>query len=190
VLVDTGHLFNLGVLKRSIEKDGLDLRDIDLLILSHGHPDHCEATSKLQELTGARIAMHELEEKCLSNHTLYGSIPSFKVDFHLADQLDIGGVKLQILHTPGHTPGSISIYWPDRGVLFTGDVVFNRGIGRADLYGGDVKALKQSIESLSKLEVEYLLPGHHYGFPPDHMGLIKGRKEVKLNFSYVKSFFK
>lgn len=189
VLVDPGHLFNLGDLTRSIVKDGLNLRDIDLIILSHGHSDHCEATPKLQELTGASIAMHRLEEKCLSNYTLYGRIPKFKVDFHLADQLDTGSIKLQILHTPGHTPGSVSFYWSDRGVLFTGDVVFYRGMGRTDLYGGDIQMLKQSIELLSKLEVECLLPGHHYGFPPSHIGLIKGREEVENNFEYLKRFF-
>ncbi len=189
VLVDPGHLFNLGDLTGSIVKDGLNLRDIDLIILSHGHSDHCEATPKLQELTGARIAMHRLEEKCLPNYTLYGRIPKFKVDFHLADQLDMGSIKLQIYHTPGHTPGSVSFYWSDRGVLFTGDVVFYRGMGRTDLYGGDIQMLKQSIEFLSKLEVECLLPGHHYGFPPSHIGLIKGREEVENNFEYLKRFF-
>lgn len=189
MLVDPGYLFNLSDLTRSIVKDGLNLRDVDLIILSHGHPDHCEATSKLQELTGAKIAMHRLEEKCLASYTPYGRIPRFKVDFHLADQLDMGSIKLQILHTPGHTPGSVSFYWSDREVLFTGDVVFCRGMGRADLYGGDIQALKHSIEFLSKLQVEYLLPGHHYGFSSSHIGLIKGRKEVENNFEYLKKFF-
>jgi glyoxylase-like metal-dependent hydrolase (beta-lactamase superfamily II) len=189
VLVDPGHLFNLGDLTRSIVKDGLNPRDIDLIILSHGHPDHCEATSKLQELTGARVAMHRLEEHCLSKYTVYGRIPGFSVDFHLADQLDMGSITLQILHTPGHTPGSVSLYWSERGVLLTGDVVFYRGLGRGDLYGGDIQALKRSIELLSKLDVEYLLPGHHYGFPPSHIGLIKGREEVENNFEYLKRVF-
>jgi glyoxylase-like metal-dependent hydrolase (beta-lactamase superfamily II) len=190
VLVDPGHLFNLGDLTRSIVADGLNLRNIDLIILSHGHPDHCEATSKLQELTGARIVMHRLEEKCLSKYTLYGRIPKFNIDIRLADQLDLGRITLQILHTPGHTPGSVALYWSDSGVLFTGDVVFYRGMGRADLYGGDVQALKQSIEFLSNLDVEYLLPGHHYGFPSNHIGLIKGSAEVEHNFEYLKKFFR
>jgi len=189
MLVDPGHLFNLENLLHAIQLDGLNIRDVDLIIISHGHPDHCEATSKLREITGAKVALHRMEEEYLLRYNMFEHIPKFKVDFHLAEKLDLGGIELEVLHTPGHSPGSISLYWPERKVLFTADVVFYEGVGRTDLLGGDPYALKQSIEKLARLEVEYLLPGHHYGFPVNHAGFIKGREAVQRNFANVRSFF-
>ena len=189
VLVDPGCSFNFENLIHSIRKDGLNIEDIDLIIISHGHPDHYEVTSQLGTFTKAKVAIHKIEKEYIFKHYIFGEKPNFKVDFVLADELDLNGLKLQILHTPGHSPGSISLYWPDGKALYTGDVVFYQAMGRTDILGGDTKALKQSIDLLSKLEVEYLLPGHHYGFPPNHQGFIRGKENVQKNFEYIKSMF-
>jgi len=77
----------------------------------------------------------------------------------------------------------VTIYWPDRQVLIAGDCIFYRSTGRADLPGGDPLILRQTIERLSKLEIEYLLSGHAYGHP----GIISGREEVQDNFRYVRN---
>ncbi|MEM2327357.1 MAG: MBL fold metallo-hydrolase, partial [Archaeoglobaceae archaeon] len=74
---------------------------------------------------------------------------------------ELGETKLEIIHTPGHSPGSICLYEPKRKWLFSGDTVFAYGsFGRYDLPGGDPEKLIKSIELLSKLEVENLYPGH------------------------------
>ncbi len=105
-------------------------------------------------------------------------LSDFEPDIVLqAGELIIGNLRFQIIHTPGHSPGSFCLYWPDRKALFTGDVVFNQGVGRTDLPGGDGQALKESILRLSHLDVEYLLPGH--GEP------ISGRDLVRSNFAEI-----
>jgi glyoxylase-like metal-dependent hydrolase (beta-lactamase superfamily II) len=93
----------------------------------------------------------------------------------------IGDVALRILLTPGHSPGSICIYWPLKKALFTGDVVFGGGIGRTDLLGGDGRLLKESIQRLATLDVEYLLPGHGE--------LLSGREAVKANFKMIEDYW-
>jgi glyoxylase-like metal-dependent hydrolase (beta-lactamase superfamily II) len=91
--------------------------------------------------------------------------------------LRVGDMKFQIIHAPGHSPGSICLYWPQEKALFTGDVIFYQGIGRTDLPGGDGQALKESIRRLSKLDVEHLLSGHGE--------IVSGAARVKRNFSEV-----
>jgi glyoxylase-like metal-dependent hydrolase (beta-lactamase superfamily II) len=86
-------------------------------------------------------------------------------------------MKFQVIHAPGHSPGSICIYWPQEKTLITGDVLFYQGIGRTDLPGGNGQTLKESIKSLSRLDVEHLLPGHGE--------VVSGRELVKRNFSEV-----
>ena len=76
------------------------------------------------------------------------------------ENLNLGGVDLKIFHTPGHSPESISIYWSDEKLLICGDLIFLGGVGRTDIGGGDVRSLKDSIERISKLDLEYILPGH------------------------------
>jgi glyoxylase-like metal-dependent hydrolase (beta-lactamase superfamily II) len=67
---------------------------------------------------------------------------------------------LSIFHTPGHSPGSATLYWPAQKALFTGDLIFKEGFGRTDLPGGDSATLKESIKRMAELDVELLLSGH------------------------------
>jgi glyoxylase-like metal-dependent hydrolase (beta-lactamase superfamily II) len=82
-------------------------------------------------------------------------------DFFLAEgDRRIGDTTIEVIATPGHLPGSFCFYWPDCRALFTGDVIFSQSIGRTDLPGGSGKLLKESIQRLSTLDVDCLLPGH------------------------------
>jgi glyoxylase-like metal-dependent hydrolase (beta-lactamase superfamily II) len=90
-------------------------------------------------------------------------------------------LTFQVIQTPGHSPGSVCIYWPDKKVLFTGDVAFNQGIGRTDLPGGDGQELKESIKRISLLDVEYLLSGHG--------DILSGREKVKANFGDIEEMW-
>jgi glyoxylase-like metal-dependent hydrolase (beta-lactamase superfamily II) len=88
---------------------------------------------------------------------------------------------MTVFHTPGHSPGSISIYWNSQKALFTGDLVFKEGLGRTDLPGGNGSMLKQSIKRLAELEVDYLLPGHG--------DIITGAEKVSKNFNEIEQFY-
>ncbi len=87
-------------------------------------------------------------------------MPELKVDFYLQEgELKLGSKTFQVIHTPGHSPGSISLYWQEKKALFTGDVIFPMGVGRTDFPGGDGNLLRESIERLAGLDAEFLLSG-------------------------------
>lgn len=142
-------------------------KDLDYLILTHSHFDHAAAAGDLKEL-GCKILMHKDEYELLKSQgftSIFFNIKfkPFKPDFELKGNeiIDLGNIVLKVIHTPGHSPGSICLYEEDKKWLFSGDTVFAYGaFGRVDLPGGNPKALIDSIEKLSKLDVENLYPGH------------------------------
>jgi len=88
---------------------------------------------------------------------------------------------MQVFLTPGHSPGSICLYWPTQRALFSGDLVFKEGLGRTDLPGGDGAKIKESIKRMSQLDVELLLAGHGE--------IVFGAQEVKSNFDQIEDFW-
>ena len=181
ILVDPGHFHLFSHVRDGLSGLSLSPQDIDVVIITHGHPDHMEAV-KVFANTSTLIALSPLEMdfiKIVAPH--YGEalgISDFEPDFLLQEgNLNVGEMEFQVIHTPGHSPGSICLYWSKKRVLFTGDVVFNQGIGRTDLPGGDGKELKQSINRISLLDVEYLLSGHG--------DILSGREKVKANFENI-----
>lgn len=181
ILVDPGHYHLFGNIKDHLSGLSIPLQDLDLIFLTHGHPDHVEAIRAFSN-SRALVALHETELdflKKLAPH--YGTamgIADFEPQILLREgALQVGDMKFQIIHAPGHSPGSICLYWPQEKALFTGDVIFNQGIGRTDLPGGDGETLKESIRRLSKLDVEHLLSGHGE--------IVSGAARVKRNFSEV-----
>lgn len=192
-LIDPGHLINelrepcLDHLVSEIERDGFDVKDLGLIINTHGHPDHTGANAALVERSGAKVAMHAAEEDHIKEMArLWGRAESdSKVDFYLKEgDLTLGKahkVTLQVYHTPGHSPGSICLYWPDKKALITGDLIFAMSVGRTDFPGGDFRLLRQSIDRMAQLDIEHLLPGH--------MGIVEGKDKVQKNFTYIKMAF-
>jgi glyoxylase-like metal-dependent hydrolase (beta-lactamase superfamily II) len=112
-------------------------------------------------------------------YNLFGlNPPNVKINMIMkTGNIVLGEESFQILHVPGHSPGSIGLYWPAKKALFPGDVIFSQNVGRTDFPGGSGALLKKSITALSKLEVETLLPGH--------MEIIDGAERVKQNFQMV-----
>ena len=105
-----------------------------------------------------------------------------RVDFYLKEgDLIIGRHEFQIILTPGHTPGGLSVYWPRHKILISGDIIFMQSVGRSDFPGGDSRALKESVEHLSKLPVELLVPGHGPA--------IQGAEKVRNNFEFVRRMY-
>jgi len=163
-------LIDAGVLPSVIEPYH---ENIDTIILTHCHFDHTAYTKEIAHLCSACIAIHPLDApgltedvKSLSLH--FGSrSPGIPPDRLLMDGDRVG--PLTVLHTPGHTPGSISLYLEEERALISGDTVFtDGGFGRFDFPGGDRIALTRSIERLASLDVAGLYPGH--GAPVQHGG--------------------
>jgi len=147
----------------------IDPDELDIIILTHGHFDHSGATGDLVKVTGAEVYFHK-EELELINNPLTNGARLFGMKFTPVNPsklleggeiFNLGDVSLEVIHTPGHSPGSICLYEKERKWLFSGDTVFPFGnIGRTDLPGGNPKLLVQSIKKLTELEVEIMYPGH------------------------------
>lgn len=141
--------------------------DIKFIVLTHGHIDHIGAVTEVKEATGAEVAIHADDAESLhgqSLSTLFGlSFPTPPPPDRLlkgGDSLDIGSLHFLVLHTPGHTPGGICLF--GQGVVFSGDTLFNYGIGRADLPGSSYSQLMNSLHTkLMVLPDDTLVyPGH------------------------------
>jgi len=151
-----------------IQQENLALKYI---VNTHGHADHTCGNKKIKALTGAKIIMHEIDDQVFSTpqaHAMareWGFEPSPRADETVkdGDEIVVGDVALQVIHTPGHSPGGICLL--SDGNLFTGDTLFVSGIGRTDLPGSSHEQFMRSIgEKLLSLPPETIVwPGHDYG---------------------------
>ncbi len=139
--------------------------ELETIILTHCHYDHSGGAGEVAEAYGAKIAIHRDDAPLLNNphasvSELYGeNAPSTIPDILLSGGELFG--ELEVLHTPGHTPGGICLYSADSKILFSGDTVFQNGsFGRTDFYGGNTQKLIESIKSLTLLDVSIMYPGH------------------------------
>jgi glyoxylase-like metal-dependent hydrolase (beta-lactamase superfamily II) len=187
VLIDPGHRTLFEHVESGLRQLGLTTNDIDLVICTHAHPDHLEGVQLFKKKT-TLFTLSQIEwQWALSTgkemSAAYGiDIESIVPDFFLQEgTLSIDGLELQIFHTPGHSPGSICIYWPAPKALFTGDLVFKDGLGRTDLPGGDGAQIKESIQRMARLDVELLLSGHGE--------VISGARKVSSNFKRIAEYW-
>lgn len=187
VLIDPGHRRFLESLFARMKEDRISADAVDGLVVTHAHPDHLEGAEALQGQR-VKVAMHKREADYLRGPGKYlydmmgQEVPRVRFDFYLKEgELRVDGESFAILETPGHSPGSLSIYWPKRKALFTGDVIFSGGIGRTDFPEGDAGLLARSIERLSRLDTEILLPGHGE--------ILMGKEEVLENFEVIRQRF-
>jgi len=153
------------ILKR-VEDLGLEIK---FILLTHNHPDHIGALGEIKEATGAEVAIHTDDAGVLGARHRFGG-PGFGFSLRApsppdrllkgGDSIDIGDLHFLVLHTPGHTPGGICLM--GEGVVFSGDTLFNSGIGRYDMPGGNGHQLMDSIHT--KLMVlpddTVVYPGH------------------------------
>ena len=153
---DTKHIL------KEVKELGLDIRYI---VLTHGHMDHIGAVKGVKEATGAEVAVHADDARFLrrlSLSTLYNHSFPASPDRLLGDgdSIDAGDLHFTVLHTPGHSPGGICLL--GHGVLFSGDTLFNYGIGRTDFPGGSHSQLINNIRTrLMTLPDDTLVyPGH------------------------------
>lgn len=135
------------LLLKEIDRQGVKL---DFLLNTHGHADHIAGNSVIIEHTGAKLAAHPADMTDANILLLEGS------------QIVLGNGTIDVMHTPGHTPGSLVFKIGPR--IVTGDTLFVSRCGRADLPGSDVVALYDSLQRLKKLPEETkVYPGHNYG---------------------------
>jgi hydroxyacylglutathione hydrolase len=145
--------------------------EVEYIIATHGHPDHVCGNRRIKEATGAAIVMHEADDDFFSQDQVknYFSMlgleatPPTDIRVKDGDSISFGEVSLEVIHTPGHTPGGMCLY--NKPDLITGDTLFVGGIGRTDFPGGSHHELISSIQQkLLKLPPETIVwPGHGYG---------------------------
>lgn len=156
----------------------IKLTDLKLIILTHCHYDHTAAAATIAEKSGSEIGIHKADlqgvnDEYLSVSVLFGDrAPAVKptITYEEGDKIDIGnGEQLEVIHTPGHSKGSICLYEPVSKSLFSGDTVFpGGGFGRMDFEGSEPEKMLSSVEKLTKLDVKTLYSGH--GAPADRDG--------------------
>lgn len=167
LLIDPGMEYLFDTQTENLSEDGIKLTDVKYVLNTHCHPDHAEASAKFAERSDVTIGMHADE---IEFYKQTGEETAKVINRKLKDigiykpftegALKINGEELQILNTPGHTPGSMSIYWPAKKALACGDLLFDHSFNRRNLPGVDYQKLCASIEKVLTLDVEYLMPGH------------------------------
>jgi len=197
VLIDPGYIKNemgepcLDSLNQAMEKDGFRMEDVGLVITTHSHPDHFEAAEPIVRQNDALFALSQEEYEFYKKtgkvffQSFGASAPTIRPFFYLKEgdlRLGKDGLSMAVISTPGHTPGSLSFYLKEEKILLAGDVIFSGSMGRTDFPGGSLSLLQKSIDRLSQLDVEYLVPGHS----TEDGGIIAGADRVKRNFYVVK----
>jgi hydroxyacylglutathione hydrolase len=181
ILIDPGHAAYFDHVRQGLARLGLAPEAIDLIICTHAHPDHIEAVRLFKD-TPALFALHGEEWRLVQELTprlnAAMDLDHYTPDFFLAEgDLNVGDIRLDVHHTPGHAPGAVCLYWPAEKALFTGDLIFMDGLGRTDLPGGNGAQLKESIRRMGALDAEWMLSGHG--------DVVSGASAVKANFEQV-----
>jgi glyoxylase-like metal-dependent hydrolase (beta-lactamase superfamily II) len=163
--------------------DSLGIEQVEAILITHTHFDHIGAVAPVARATGAPVYCPELERQVLANIMDYvpwdgfGPFESYEADHTLVggEELELAGLTIEVISTPGHSPGHVSYAIPSGAALFSGDVLFQGSVGRVDLPGGDWPTLLASIEQLVD------------SFPPDttvypgHMGITTLGREAATN---------
>lgn len=163
--------------------EGLEIATVDAILLTHTHFDHIGAVAPVARATGAPVYCPELETRVLANimdfvpWPGFGPFESYDADHTVAggETLELAGMKIDVIFTPGHSPGHVTYAIRDEDALFSGDVLFQGSVGRVDLPGGDWPTLLRSIESL----VDAYPP--ETTVYPGHMGITTLARERATN---------
>ncbi len=161
MIIDPGA--DADVILKKVRELGLKIK---LIVLTHRHPDHVGAAGLVKEATGAEVAAHVEAAKYLPQSPSYVFESPYQASPYPGrllkggDSVDIGDLHFTVLHTPGHTPCGISLV--GNGVVFTGDTLFNYGIGRYDLVDGNYQQLMDSIHNklMALPDDTRVYPGH------------------------------
>jgi len=151
----------------AVEQTGLEICQI---LVTHAHIDHVGAVGALADEYACPVLMHaeaepmleQLPTQAMLMGLRFGKVPA--VDRHIEDEeiLEVGGLKLKSLYTPGHAPGHLAFYVESEGLVLSGDALFAGSVGRTDLFGGDMEVLMRSINErlLTLPDGTRVYPGH------------------------------
>lgn len=163
-VVDPSMGSTVEILRRAEENN---LR-IEKILLTHSHWDHIADVKVLKEKTGALLYVHPLDAKNVETPgsdglPLFFQIQGTAPDRFLKEEetVQVGSLRVEVIHTPGHSPGSVCLYLKDQNILISGDTLFCGGIGRLDLPTGDPEAMERSLRKLAGLPPQTrVIPGH------------------------------
>ena len=163
LVIDPGY----GAAEAVKERAGSDGSEIAAIVNTHGHWDHTADDARMIRDTGAPLYVHEYDSEMVRSPSTSLSLP-FTLEpasptnlMRDGDILTFGQWRFQIIHTPGHTPGSVCLLFESEMMVITGDTLFQGTYGRFDLSGGDEEALYGSLRQLGKLDAAYAVyPGH------------------------------
>ena len=165
--IDSGTGLNFTRMYQLLKIAQIDPKTIKTVVNTHTHYDHVGGNGYF---LNAKTAMHEEDAPALESADIEmcmvdyfdGKLKPRPVDRKLksGEKLQMGAYNFEVVHTPGHTPGSICLYDPAKKVLISGDVVFADAVGRVDVPGGDAETMQASLDALARLKVDKLLPGH------------------------------
>ncbi|MEX2702619.1 MAG: MBL fold metallo-hydrolase [Candidatus Baldrarchaeota archaeon] len=191
MLVDCGTGLYFNQLLNTLDKLNVDLKNIKCIILTHMHFDHSGGVVKLLERRSIDVLAHKIDAKYLEEGDdeyvfawgFGAKLKPIKISAYLEEgnNINFGDFNFKVLHTPGHTKGSICLYDEEKKILLSGDTVFaGGGVGRFDLPSGSLRDLINSLERLSKIKVDKLLPGH------GEIVTENGNLHIKLAIDWIK----
>lgn len=161
-LVDVGSRPQFPAKVEELQKNGIELKDVAAVFITHFHEDHCGALARLREQSSARVVTHRLSVEKLPHCVAVTPIPKEMVDYTVddGDTVEIGDLTLQVHHLPGHTPDSTA--WQLGKDFFIGDITFDwGGVGWMDVHWGScVGDYRASLQQLYRLRPAMLYPGH------------------------------
>ena len=184
LIIDPGRRSSWPELAGKIEADGLNPADLKMALFTHGHPDHMAAGQFLSRQYGTVLALHRLDaEYARGEGRPYfgdGDFPAPEESFLYLEEgsFEFGGRTFKLILTPGHTPGSLCLHWPERKLLVTGDLYFPGTIGGFHFIGGQAADLFASIAKIQQTtDVDTVICGH--------CPIIEGKAEVQANYQLL-----
>ena len=173
ILIDSGFGSDAAETEQLIIEAGIQPDELQLIVNTHYHSDHVGGNFHLQNKYGIEVAAHKWEAALINKHDaeacssewLDQPLEPYYVDIELSDhdEISAGSSTLQVLHTPGHTLGHLSLYEPEERILFCGDLFHSNDVGWLNIFREGVSAIQRSIESLeriSKLKINSAYSGH------------------------------
>lgn len=166
MIVDTGTGKFFAQMKNEIESS-IDTSKIKTIVNTHYHFDHTGAGKKFRDWLGAEICIHPKDKDYMENGNTLAEMFGQRSRITTVDRLlreknilKTQNFRFEVLHTPGHTPGSICLYDREKKILISGDTIFEDTFGRTDMPGGSMEDIMRSLKRLSDMKISYLFPGH------------------------------